>query len=258
MIAIRSIYIVSFLLLSACASRSVITEAPLNPTTPAAPEASVEAGSLPLSNQPLNNGKASTELSSNEKGVAGEQDKTAVNKKAAKDGASTDKKQVAGSSSGASRISSWDISGAMAARSKNKGWSASVNWVQRGASQYQIRLSGPLGSGTVLISRSGGVVTLRDGPKTASSSNAESLLKQQTGVSLPVANLYYWVRGIPAPGSVQGEKRDASGHLVQLRQGGYTIQYLQYTSAGGASLPTSVRLQGNGIFIKLIIKSWRV
>ncbi|KTC87909.1 lipoprotein insertase outer membrane protein LolB [Legionella drozanskii] len=258
MIAIRNIYIVSFLLLSACASRSVITEAPLNPITPATPEASAEATESTLSNQPLNNGKTLTELSTNEKGVADAQGKTAENKKGAKDASSTDKKQVSGASSGASRISSWDISGAMAARSKNKGWSATVNWVQRGASQYQIRLSGPLGSGTVLISRSGGVVTLRDGPKTASSSNAESLLKQQTGVSLPVSNLYYWVRGIPAPGSVQGEKRDAAGRLVQLRQGGYTIQYPQYSSAGGTSLPTTVRLQGNGIFIKMIIKSWRV
>ncbi|KTD33163.1 molecular chaperone LolB [Legionella nautarum] len=258
MIAVRNIYIVSFLLLSACASRSVITEAPLNPTTPTAPETSAEANSLPLSSQPLNNSKAPTELSSDKKGVAVEQDKTAENKKGVKDRSPSNKKQATAASSSASRISSWDISGAMAARSKNKGWSASVNWVQRGASQYQIRLSGPLGSGTVLISRSGGAVTLRDGPKTASSSNAESLLKQQTGVSLPVSNLYYWVRGIPAPGSVKGEKRDASGHLVQLRQGGYTIQYLQYTSAGGASLPTSVRLQGNGIFIKMVIKSWRV
>lgn len=130
--------------------------------------------------------------------------------------------------------------------------------MQRGASQYQIRLSGPLGSGTVMISRSGGAVTLRDGPKTVTSANAESLLKQQTGIRLPVTNLYYWIRGIPAPGAVQGEKRDPAGHLTLLKQGGYTIQYLQYTSTAGTLLPTNVKLQGNGIFIKFIIKNWRV
>lgn len=169
-----------------------------------------------------------------------------------------DKKQAKADHSAAAKLSSWEISGAMAARSKGKGWSASLNWSQRGLSSYHIRLSGPLGSGTVLITRSGGAVTLRDGPKTASSSNAESLLKQQTGLSLPVTNLYYWVRGIPAPGAVQGKKYDSSGHLLALRQGGYAIDYQRYTTVANAALPSSIRLQGNGLFIKLVIKKWRV
>ncbi|MBA2709080.1 MAG: outer membrane lipoprotein LolB [Tatlockia sp.] len=168
------------------------------------------------------------------------------------------KKHGAEANSSASKITSWDISGALAARSKGKGWSASLNWIQRGAGSYQYRLSGPIGSGTILITRSGGVVTLRDGRKTTSSSNAETLLKQQTGVSLPVPNLYYWARGIPAPGAVHGTKYDESGRLQVLQQSGYTIEFQQYTSVGKAILPTSIRLQGNGVFMKLIIKNWRV
>lgn len=157
-----------------------------------------------------------------------------------------------------SKIASFEISGALAARSKNKGWSAQLNWVQRGASAYQIRLSGPLGSGTVLISKSGNIVTLKDGPKTASSSNAGALLKQQTGISLPVNSLYYWVRGIPAPGSIQSEKHDAAGRLLMLRQNGFIVEYLQYTAYGNQILPSHIRLQGNGVFIKLIVKRWRI
>lgn len=158
----------------------------------------------------------------------------------------------------ASAISSWEISGAMAARSKNKGWNASLNWMQRGLGQYQIRLFGPLGSGTVLINKQGGIVTLKDGPKTASSTNAEDLLKKQTGIRLPVNNLYYWVRGLPAPGSVQGAKRDSTNHLMLLKQDGYLIEYGQYMRAGNVILPSHIKLQGNGVFIKLVIKRWRV
>jgi len=154
--------------------------------------------------------------------------------------------------------SSWELSGAMAAKSKRKAWSASVNWMQRGAGSYQIRLFGPLGSGTVLISRQGGTVTFRDGPKSATSSNADELLSKQTGVRLPVSNLYYWVRGLPAPGAVQSAQRDSANRLVQLRQSGYTIQYLGYSMNGKTALPTSIRLQGNGVFIKLVIKRWRI
>ncbi|KTD22211.1 outer membrane lipoprotein LolB [Legionella lansingensis] len=158
----------------------------------------------------------------------------------------------------AAAISSWEISGAMAARSKNKGWNASVNWMQRGLGQYQIRLFGPLGSGTVIINKQGGVVTYRDGPKSASSSNADELLKKETGIRLPVNNLYYWVRGLPAPGNIQSAKRDSANHLLVLRQGGYTIEYGQYKTIGNVALPSLIRLQGNGVFIKFVIKRWKI
>lgn len=237
--AIKGICVVSIFLLSACAQRGPINE-------------------IPLSTQPrATQGQATnTDITGQEK-LTTQADTTDIqpietngNKK---DSHSTNKKQ-SNYSSAASKISSWELSGAMAARTKNKGWSASLNWIQRGPSQYQIRLSGPIGSGTMIISRQGGSVTLRDGPKTVSSSNGESLLRQQTGISLPVSNLYYWVRGIPAPSGVQGEKRDQAGRLAVLRQGGYTIQYLQYSSSG---LPTNIRMQGNGVFIKLAINSWK-
>src|SRR4051794_8433828 len=34
-------------------------------------------------------------------------------------------------------ISSWDLSGALAARSNNKGWTAAINWLQQGSNNYQ-------------------------------------------------------------------------------------------------------------------------
>ncbi|STX30023.1 outer membrane lipoprotein LolB [Legionella beliardensis] len=154
--------------------------------------------------------------------------------------------------------SSWDLSGAMAVRSRNKSSTASVNWYQRGPGSYQIRLFGPLGSGTIMIAKRGGIITLKDGPKTASSSNAEQLLLQQTGIRLPVNNLYYWVRGLPAPGGIQSAKRDTGNRLLLLRQGGYTIQYLGYRTVGKTVLPTHIRLQGNGVFIKLVINRWSI
>lgn len=160
----------------------------------------------------------------------------------------------------AETLSSWDLSGAIAAKSphNHKGWTASLNWLQQGSNQYQIRLFGPLGGGTVIVEKHGGVITYTDGPKKMTSNNADQLLHQQTGIQLPVNHLYYWVRGIPAPGSVQSAQRDASNHLTTLHQAGYTIEYTNYTSAGGLDLPSKIRLEGHGVMIKLIIKQWRV
>lgn len=155
-------------------------------------------------------------------------------------------------------ISSWNIHGAMAAKNKAKGWSATMNWVQSGPSTYQIRLMGPLGGGAVLINKKGSNITLQDGPKTASSTNADELLQKQTGIRLPVNNLYYWVRGLPAPGGVQSEQHDQYNHLVKLNQSGYSINFTKYTSVKGIDLPSMIRLDGNGVMIKVIIKSWGV
>lgn len=155
-------------------------------------------------------------------------------------------------------VSSWEINGAMAAKSKAKAWSASMNWVQHGANSYQIRLIGPLGGGTVLINKTGNLITIQDGAKKSSSTNAEELLLKQTGIRLPVNNLYYWVRGLPAPGGVQAEKHDQYNHLVQLRQSGYTVDFNQYTSVKGVDLPSAIRLEGKGVMIKVIIKNWNV
>lgn len=155
-------------------------------------------------------------------------------------------------------VSAWEIRGAMAAKSKSKGWSATMNWVQHGPSSYQIRLMGPLGSGAVVVNRSGGVVTFKDGPKTSTSSNADELLLKQTGIRLPVNNLYYWVRGLPAPGGIQSEKHDQFNHLVQLKQSGYTIDFTKYTSVKGIDLPSMIRLEGNGVMVKVVIKNWTV
>jgi outer membrane lipoprotein LolB len=155
-------------------------------------------------------------------------------------------------------VSSFEIQGAMAAKSNKKGWSASLNWVQTGANNYQIRLLGPIGSGTVLINRQGGVVTFQDGAKKSTSNNADELLAQQTGIRLPVNHLYYWVRGLPAPGGNPSTHYDQFNHLVQLQQSGYSINFTRYTSVNGVDLPSMIHLQGNGVMVKVVIKQWKI
>ncbi len=158
----------------------------------------------------------------------------------------------------ASSVSSWEISGAMAARNSKKGWTAHVNWLQEGANHYQIRLFGPLGGGTIIIEKKGAVITYADGPKKISSHSADQLLQQQTGIRLPVSNLYYWVRGLPAPGALGATHHDSNKQLMSLSQAGYTIQYANYTTVNNVSLPGKIMLQGHEATIKFVIKRWRI
>ncbi|HBI22474.1 MAG TPA: outer membrane lipoprotein LolB [Legionella sp.] len=158
----------------------------------------------------------------------------------------------------ASTLSAWDINGAIAAKSGKKAWTASLNWHQQAVNQYQIRLFGPLGGGSVIIEQRGTAVTYRDGPEAITSTHADDLLQKKTGVRLPVKNLYYWVRGIPAPASVQSAAYDSDHRLISLHQAGFTIDYPAYTAVGGMNLPSKIRLQGHDVLIKLVIKHWDV
>ena len=158
----------------------------------------------------------------------------------------------------AASLSSWELSGAIAARNSKKGWTASLNWLQQGSNDYQIRLFGPLGGGTIIIEKHGSAITYRDGTKKITSNNASDLLQKETGTQLPVPNLYYWVRGVPAPGALSSSHRDNNDHLTSLNQAGYQIDYTEFTTVNGMNLPSKIRLQGHGILIKLVIKHWRI
>jgi outer membrane lipoprotein LolB len=155
-------------------------------------------------------------------------------------------------------IQSFELSGAMAARSQQKAWTASVNWLQSGPSQYDIRLMGPLGNGAIRIQKSGGQVTYQEGKKIIASNNPENLFQQQTGVRLPVNQLFYWVRGVPAPGAVQGTKKDTNSHITQLQQGCYVVDYMRYSVIDNTAMPSVIHLRGHGLMVKLIIKHWKL
>lgn len=165
-------------------------------------------------------------------------------------------KEVEAASS-AKDIISWEIAGSMAARNQNQGWNASVNWWQQGSNQYQIRLYGPIGGGAVVITKKGNKVTLRDGNHNISSSDAGALLEKKTGVRLPVNNLYYWIRGLPAPGKIEIIKKDSANHLLVLKQAGFLIEYKEYKVVNNVVLPTNIRLQKGNLVIKFVVRRWK-
>jgi outer membrane lipoprotein LolB len=163
---------------------------------------------------------------------------------------------IAKSNPRVTRITSWEIHGAIAAKNKSKGWSATLNWLQSGPNAYQIRLMGPFGNGSILISKQDHVVYLQSGHRKTSSKNAEELLLKQTGIRLPVNNLYYWIRGLPAPGLIASTVYGQNRLLQSFKQNGYSIHFEKYCSIRGIALPTLMRLEGNELRVKVVIKRW--
>ncbi len=157
-----------------------------------------------------------------------------------------------------SLISNWTIHGRIAVQMAQRGGSVSVFWKQQGQS-YLMELFGPLGAGAVYLNGAPGhiVLTNSKGEK-LQAATPEKLLQQELGWNLPVTNLHYWIRGIPAPGFTLTRSFNNQGQLSQLQQDGWQINYLTYLTANNISLPQNIILIGQGLVIKIIIDNWQV
>jgi outer membrane lipoprotein LolB len=157
-------------------------------------------------------------------------------------------------------IQSWTIKGSTSIQHDNKTEIASLTWTQQFA-QYNISLFGPLSLGRVTISGAPGMVTLAQSNKpTVSAKSPEQLMQKQLGWQLPIANFYYWVRGIAAPtGGLAGGARilqDPQNRALQIVQQGWKIQYADYMTVQGVDLPRKIDMTNPRLHIRLVIRSW--
>lgn len=139
-------------------------------------------------------------------------------------------------------IQHWELHGRMAVRTDDRGGQASLTW-QRDASQHSIRLNGPLGRGVVRVTQDETGAQLQDAEQRVfHAASAEELLYRYTGWRLPLANLTYWVRGVPVPDLPAIRELDDVGRLKLLRQQGWEVQYQEYVQADGYDLPNRFTL----------------
>lgn len=146
------------------------------------------------------------------------------------------------------------VSGAIAAKNQQRGWTANFYWEQKNPQDYQILISGPLGSETMEITQHQSEVTYREGKKVIHAKQAETLLAKETGIRLPVDHLYYWIKGKPAPGPIQAIKRSPDQDILVLQQSGYTLEYSNYRD----HYPYKIRLIGHQLMVKIVVKDWNM
>lgn len=142
---------------------------------------------------------------------------------------------------------------------KNHSGSAYFDWQQQ-PSNYSIHLFGPLGQGSTLIKQRGRKVTLeQQGQPTLSARTPEALMQESLGWWLPVHDLTYWVRGIPAPDSlVQSQQRSPDGTLQHLQQAGWQLTYSSYQQIGQWQLPTKIIAEREQIRLILVLNEWEL
>ena len=155
------------------------------------------------------------------------------------------------------QLDGWQINGKVGIRSPRESGSATLFWLQR-QDYFDIRLAGPMGRGAARLTGRPGAVSLdaaNQGQFKAES--AEALLQQQLGWSLPVAHLFWWIRGLPAEDSKSSLTLDSESRLAKLEQDDWQVEYLSYVQQNGYWLPERMKLHGANLDITLVIKDWQ-
>jgi len=152
----------------------------------------------------------------------------------------------------------WNIDGKIALRTASDAETANLSWKQNDQ-DYTLYVFGPLGASAFkLVGNAQGVTLSNPEGQQFFARTPESLLASQAQWHVPVSHLYYWIRGLPAPGIAAKKEFDAYHHLTTLEQQGWKIHYLAYTSVGHVDLPNKIFLESPELQVKIIIHAWQL
>ena len=155
----------------------------------------------------------------------------------------------------AAREGEFAVVGRVAVRYGDEAASGRVAW-RHSDSDDSLLISTPLGQGIAEITRRDGVYTLVTSDRQRfTATDPEQLTEQALGYALPLGGLPDWLRGRAHPDAPAQTRYDGK-QLAELRQQGWTIEYLAYDDGG--RLPTRLRLTRGAFDIRLAIEEWQV
>jgi outer membrane lipoprotein LolB len=150
----------------------------------------------------------------------------------------------------------WLMQGRVAIRYGDEGGQGLLHWRQDDES-YDLRFYDALNRLQLHIEGDAqGVLLHSRNQETRQAADAETLMQQYLGWSVPVNALRYWVRGLPEPELPVDESQLTNNRLLQLSQGDWRIQYQRYEEIDGIWLPDLLKIEAPTLRIKLVVEKW--
>lgn len=154
-------------------------------------------------------------------------------------------------------MNQWAFRGRASISHEDEGWQIDLAWRQQ-QDRFELHMAGPLGQGAAELTGDGERVLLStsDGHQ-FEAATARELIRQKLGWDVPVADLGYWVRGVPAPGAAHVlNQLDSLGRIVKMEQDGWTVEFQRYDRVGDVELPAKFTAHNTAWRFKLVIDSW--
>jgi outer membrane lipoprotein LolB len=155
-------------------------------------------------------------------------------------------------------LTQYSFTGRVAARSSGAGFSAGIDWQQRGTASHAT-LSGPMGVGAVQVTLDAAGVSIESASGLhEGGSDGAAALRELLGFEPPFAQLRYWLLACSAPGSPAVETHDGLQRLAALNQDGWQLEYPEYQSGLSYTLPSRLRAHRGDDSLQLVINHWRL
>lgn len=155
--------------------------------------------------------------------------------------------------------SNWSILARVGLISKQGSSSSQLDWVTKNNNNYKITLNNALTYGVIVINKNSNNVTLEYQHKIYQAKTPDTLLSKLTNLNLPVAQLEYWILGLPSP-NLGIDKIELNDYAVpaRLQQSGYTISYSDHSLTNNYLLPNKIIITAPGLHIKIIVQNWQI
>ncbi len=151
------------------------------------------------------------------------------------------------------------LEGRVSVKTHEESFSGGMAWLHAFGKQ-ELLLRTPLGQGVAELRGDAGGVELRDAEgRSHRAEDAETLVRQALGVTLPLRGLAWWVVGHVRPGEPYQVETDVAGRLAVLKQDGWQIEFARYAEVDGRFLPGKlVARRGEELEIRLVVDKWEL
>ncbi len=160
-----------------------------------------------------------------------------------------------------SALSQWTAKGRIALAVQGEGGSGSFVWHQR-SERTELSFRGPLGAGGLQIVTDGETLQLTDAEGRALDGEAaRQTLQQRLGIDLPLADMRYWMLGLPAPESGAVEPAAlpvAAGNVTGFRQRDWEITFPEFRPVSGWSLPARLNATAGDVRVRIVVDDWQL
>lgn len=157
---------------------------------------------------------------------------------------------------------SFRLEGRVSVKSGEENFSGGMLW-WHGRQEETLLLRTPMGQGVAELHGMGDKVSLKDAEgRQYEAEDAETLVRQVVGMTLPIKGLAWWVVGQPRPNARYVAEADEHGRLAVLKQDDWRIEFSRYGPHVDArlarfSLPGKlIAKRGEDLEIRLVVDEW--
>ncbi len=155
-------------------------------------------------------------------------------------------------------LKEYSLTGKMAYIGENKRQSLNFYWKKTHLSE-ELRLTTLLGQTALLlnIDQYGATVVTREG-ETYSHISGNILIKQLTGLSIPINQLSEWIKGLPTDADHYqlNDSNTLSELSKQIDGQVWDLNFKKYTQQNGVVLPLSLILKQDRTKLKIAVSKW--